>query len=356
MSRIKISPLYTLTSIARSRVARTISTIVLGGSTVALGAILWTSAMSTPRTAEQQPVVARAIPIAEPTPTPKTEPHNAPIVEEQPAETVVVDEKKIELAMPHEEEDETDYLALAHDQMDGGEMEKAFTSLRKHLFDHEPTAEIMLDLGRVGRQIKEYEVAVEALDRAAALDSRNADVQLELARVHLDAGDADKARVHAKEAIHLDPENAMAWNVAGRIAMKQSEWARGEAALKRAVELNPTNGMIHNNLGLLYLYTSRADDAVDALETAVELFGDDSPYFVYNNLGLAHEMAKDYEDARDAFEEALAKNPTYSRARVNLRRVLTTIAQREEDKTFETAKGVDPNEASDGEDTSSLRE
>jgi Flp pilus assembly protein TadD len=105
--------------------------------------------------------------------------------------------------------------------------------------------------------------------------------------------------------------------------------------------------MIHNNLGLLYVSMKKPEQAVDALETAVELFGDEVPHYVFNNLGLAYEAAGDLEDARDAFEQALAANPTYSRARVNLERVLTAIAAQPPAPEPEPAAGhaaVDPND------------
>jgi tetratricopeptide (TPR) repeat protein len=107
----------------------------------------------------------------------------------------------------------------------------------------------------------------------------------------------------------------------------------------KALELDPMNPLIHNNAGLLFLHTKQGGRAVDSLETAVELYDNQAPAFVYNNLGLAHEQVGHYEEAREAFEEALLVSPFYARAKVNLRRIETTIASISEQNAFQTAQG-----------------
>lgn len=250
---------------------------------------------------------------------------------------VASEHPKVALPIPHDEEDQTNYYEVAQLMTDQGDIKGAFDALRKHIYKSEPTAEVLLNIGRFGRQLGEHAVAEQALMDAAALEAKNADVQTELARVLLEVGELDDARMHARQAIRINPDDAIAWNVAGRVAMQQREWARAEGAYRRALELDPMNAMVHNNIGLLYIYTSRSSDAVDSLETSVELFGENVPSFAYNNLGLAHEMAGNYEEARDAFEEAVTVNPQYARAAVNLKRVLSTIATREEKASYQTA-------------------
>lgn len=252
------------------------------------------------------------------------------------ADAMTVASERPQIALPHEDA-ETNQLEVAQLMTDQGDIKGAYDSLRKHIYKNEPTAEVLLNIGRFGRTLGEHAVAEQALLDAAQLEPANAEIQTELARTLLDVGELEEARVHARQAIRLDPDNATAWNLAGRVAMKQSEWARAEGAYRRALELDPMNAMVHNNMGLLYIYTARAADAVDSLETAVELFGETVPSFVYNNLGLSHEMAGNYEEARDAFEEAVAINPQYARASVNLKRVLGTIDALEEKTSFQTA-------------------
>lgn len=262
------------------------------------------------------------------------------------AEPTTVKAARPIIPLAHDDK-ETDFLAKGAEAVLAGELDAALVSLRKHLFDHAPTAEVLVEIGRLARQTDDAALAEQALMDAGALAPTSAEVQLELARVLLDVGRPDEARTHARQALRLDPENGSGWNLAGRIAMAQSAWARAESALRRAVELDPMNPMIHNNLGLLYIYTHKGDDAVDSMETAVELFDDDAPHFVLNNLGLAHELAGNLESAEEAFEQALVVNPTYSRARVNLERVARALEAEAEDDGFDTATGPEATPAAE---------
>lgn len=280
-----------------------------------------------------EPVHMDTVPSASEAPQPIEAPQAK--VEEQKQEETKIESERPQVALATEETE--DFMAVARLATDQGDLKLAFDALRKHIYKTEPTAEVLLNIGRFGRQLGEHAVAEQALLDAAQLDPTSSDTQTELARVLLEVGELEEARLHARQAIRLNADDSQAWNVAGRVAMKQSEWARAEGAFRRALELDPMSSMIHNNMGLLYVYTARAPDAIDSLETAVELFGENVPYFVYNNLGLAHEMAGNYEEARDAFSEAVAVNPTYARGSVNLKRVMSTIAMLEEKAAYQTA-------------------
>lgn len=308
---------------------------VFGGIAITASALLWpTQASLRERIHAKAPIEVSAIEVADATEavtpvevTSTVEAVVAPVpveVEAQPVAGI-----RPVVALQHADQ-KTDFVELALDQIDRGDLEGAFNSLRKHIYDNEPTPELLREIGVLGRQAGELAVAEQALLDAGALDPYDAGIQIEMARLHVKAGDLGEARTAARQAIRIDGENAMAWNLAGRVAMGESHWQRAEAAFRRAAQLDPTNPMIRNNLGLLFVKARRGTAAVDALETAVELFDDEVPHFVYNNLGLAYEMKNDLENARDAYEQALVANPLYSRARLNLERALTAIAQLEQ--------------------------
>ena len=225
------------------------------------------------------------------------------------------------------EEKEVDYLERSESQLETGNIRQAYNSLRKHLFVNPPTSEVLYQVAILGRELKDYTVAKEALLNAAVIDPENSEIQVELARVHIAKKDYQAARMSIRRALRIDVDNAMAWNVAGRIAMMQYHWQRAENAFRQAIAIAPTHPMMYNNLGLLYVKMSEGEQAVDALEASVELFGEETPYFVYNNLGLAYEKTEAFEDARDAFELAIKTNPRYTRARINLDRTLIQLAE-----------------------------
>ena len=247
---------------------------------------------------------------------------------------------EVELAIAHADEG-VDYDAKARALMADGKRKQALVALRKHLHTAEATPGSLLVLGQLARQTKQYSLAEAALERGIQGDPNRVDLPVELARVHLAAGDGKKAERASRRAIRVARDDAPAWNQLGRAAMAQSRWELAEIAFGRSVHLDPVDGMTHNNFGLLYVYRKNGKKAVEHLERAVELLDEDAPYFVFNNLGLAHELSGQHEEARDAFAEALLLNPFYTRAKVNLDRVVKRLEAVDLESGFDTAKSVD---------------
>lgn len=315
-----------------------------GGLALAGGVMLTIAALHD----EARTEVAEVKPVPDPDP-PSPEGHVAigpeiqitrtvePTPDEVTLEPTELEVKTPQVALAHED-DETDFLAEADSAMTKGELATAFEALRKHLYKNDPTATVLVRLGRIGRELGELAIAEEALQDAGHLKPENPEAQVELARLYMDTKDLEKARFAARQAIRLDKQNATAWNVAGRAALASSEFERAEIAFRRAVELDPSDPMLHNNLGLLYIMTKRGTDAVDSLEASAELYGEQVPTYVLNNLGLAYELASRLDESMETFERAVMQDPTYSRAQVNLRRIEKVIAAAEEAKSVSVAE------------------
>jgi tetratricopeptide (TPR) repeat protein len=347
----------------QQRTTKILTGLILGGSIIGVTALV----LSAPDASERVATASVEAPVVEEIAWRQDFEAPAPILEAEPEPTAeaAIDEVLPEpepapaVAIMHEVEG-FDFEKQANEMMVDGDLRGAFTALRKHLFKNDPTPDVLLHVGQLGRQLDEFAVAEQALMDAAALDTTRGDVQTELARVRLERGeDLDGARHAAREAIRIDPRDPIAWNVAGRIAMAQSEWHRAAEAFDESLDLDPTNAIVHNNAGLNYLFMKRGPDAVDAIETAIDLYDGDAPHFVFNNLGLAYELTGAFEESREAFEEALLMNPFYARAKLNLKRIEKTIASLEAENAFETAKGITPEDIEDeivedemfGEDT-----
>lgn len=324
------------------RTERSLIAAGLCGVAVATAALLWPVPPAPPRISATPIVVPLEAPAA------NADPVDGGAASPEPVEGAAIEIQAARPIIPIAHEDqETNFLAQADEQIDDGDLKSAFESLRKHIYNHEPTAKVLLQIGRLGFELRELAIAEQALLDAGALAPEDADIAIERGRVLLEGGDLKDARAAARQAIRIDRENPSAWNLAGRVAMAESNWERSESAFQKAVELDPTDPMIHNNLGLLYVMMKKPALAVDALEASAELYGDDVPYFVHNNLGLAYEAAGRLEDAQDAFESAAVANPDYARAQVNLRRVLKTLAMRVETEARERrTAGLDPSEDS----------
>ncbi|MGF1511151.1 MAG: tetratricopeptide repeat protein [Myxococcota bacterium] len=224
------------------------------------------------------------------------------------------------------EEMARDYLFAAEQAIMAGHLDEALTALRMHLHGHEESASLMLRIGRLARELRQWDLSERALDRAIELDPLGADLHLELGLLHLARERFDMAQTSAEEAVELAPEDPAAWNLLGRVALNQSRWEPAEFAFRRAAELEPTNGFYLNNLGLLYVMRRMGPEAESALRASVEMFEGHPPRYVHNNLGLALELQDELEQALQAFADALAVDPSYIRAQVNLRRVRDAFA------------------------------
>jgi Flp pilus assembly protein TadD len=308
--------------------------VAIAGAATALAAAFWPAQEDLQGKAPAKPVTVQ---VAKPGPTAapiQIAPSPDPVETATHAEAA---EPKPTLAIEHHDAD-VDYRKIAAERLADDDSKEAFVALRKYLFDHAATSEDLIELVRIGRELKEFDIADLAVAELEKSGPLTEEIVLETARLRFAQGDLDAAAKAAKKAIKLDSEDGAAWNLAGRIAMEKSQWERAEMAFRRAAGLEPTDGMIHNNLGLLYIHMKRGEDAVEAMQATVDLF-DDVPDFVYNNLGLAYEQNGRLEDARDAFEKALAENPDYSRAQANLDRVVAEIEDFDEHENLPPPKG-----------------
>ncbi len=346
-----------------TRLEKVLVGLVAGGGVIATLAVMWPSQedlqihASSPARATRMNTATQVAPamqvatvVAPAAPVNTVDAGTTEVAGKRPLIAVQDDEPVAEDEIEEPGDGPTDYESVALKDLDRGDVESAFTNLRKHLYRHEPTAEVLLQIGRLGRQLKELAVAEQALLDAGALDPSDAEIPVELGRIYLDSGALQDARWQARQAIRLDKNNTAAWNLAGRVAMAESEWQRAEQAFRQAAGLVPTDAMVHNNLGLLYIHMGRGAAAVDSLETSVALFDAEVPDFVYNNLGLAYELNKQIEDAREAYHLALAANPDYAKARVNMERVNKMEVTQTQTQTQTATKATDADDVPTDDD------
>ncbi|HVO29708.1 MAG TPA: tetratricopeptide repeat protein, partial [bacterium] len=96
-------------------------------------------------------------------------------------------------------------------------------------------------------------------------------------------------------------------------------------ASEEAIARGSDSPWTFNNIGYAYLVLGKTDDAVRELEKAVSFDTGVTPS-IWNNLGLAYEKKGELADAANAYRAALAGNPGYVKAKVNLKR-LTEVAR-----------------------------
>ncbi len=193
---------------------------------------------------------------------------------------------------------------------------------------------------------KLYADAFSLYQRIRVIEGPSAEVEVALARIWDAWRDHVEAQQHAERAVRLDPSSAMALDTLARIFLHKSEVSRARSTFSRALLLAPDDPLLLGNIGYCYLLEGewakarvylersvRIDDsivetrnnlgvALASLHDSVGAFGHfaaaGGPAAAHNNLGVVYLGNGQWEAAADEFRSALAIEPRYERAEVNL--------------------------------------
>jgi len=113
----------------------------------------------------------------------------------------------------------------------------------------------------------------------------------------------------------VNPATQRAFDDASR-ALRSGRVDEAERAYRAIAQASPELGGPHANLGVIYRQAGKVDDAVRELETAVKLSPRQPIYL--NQLGIAYRQQGQFAKARDAYQRALAQDPGYAGAMLNL--------------------------------------
>jgi TolB-like protein/Tfp pilus assembly protein PilF len=177
--------------------------------------------------------------------------------------------------------------------------------------------------------VEGYHLAVEAYQKAVALDPGYAAAYAGLAFGELYAGDyaataeenaatRQRALVAADKAVALAPELADGYDARGWLRSSVTwDWTGGQADFEKALALEPGNAATQRRYGLLLLNLDRMAEAIAATRKAIGL--DPLSAAAWNNLGTMYYVNPDqFGEAREALNRALAINPESSFANNNL--------------------------------------
>ncbi|HSN13357.1 MAG TPA: tetratricopeptide repeat protein, partial [Anaeromyxobacteraceae bacterium] len=112
--------------------------------------------------------------------------------------------------------------------------------------------------------------AAKALERAIALDPKDAFPRHEIAGVLMDEGDYRGAISHLREVVGLEPGSFEAWLDLGICYAQKGFYAEAERAYGEARGLKPDDLLLNYNLSALYSLWGKPPEALDALRRALE--------------------------------------------------------------------------------------
>lgn len=103
---------------------------------------------------------------------------------------------------------------------------------------------------------------------------------------------------------------------AGALYERQGHYVQAAEQYRKAIELNPGFPGAYGRLGLCYTKLRQFGPAVEVLTKAAQL--QPKSAIIWNNLGFAQLAAGNDVAAESSFGKAIAINPTYERARMNM--------------------------------------
>ncbi len=186
----------------------------------------------------------------------------------------------------------------------------------------------MMNEGVGYAQQRRYPEAVEAFERAAAIDPTNAQAFFNLAMVHMEMHKYDRAKEDLQRAISVDDANAVYHEKLGVVAMRLEDWNGAKQAFEKAIEKNP-------NLFKAYFRLARVLEKLDDDQGALERYTqaiEKGPRFVqaYVALGRLYADLGYLDEAAQVLQEGLKVAPEGSEDQARLHHLLGTVYQQQE--------------------------
>lgn len=165
----------------------------------------------------------------------------------------------------------------------------------------------------------DHERAVEAFERALALDPTHVKSYLNLARVLLEVDRPAEALARIDSAIGFDSLSNVAYRLRGLALDGLDRVDEAIDSYQHALTLDEKDVWSMNNLGVLYLDVGWPDEALYPLARAVSL--DSTQAVFFNNLGMALEQTGRWARAAEVYRQAVAVDSTHAKAVANLARI-----------------------------------
>ncbi|MXY83741.1 MAG: tetratricopeptide repeat protein, partial [Gemmatimonadetes bacterium] len=190
-------------------------------------------------------------------------------------------------------------------------------------------------LGRCYLQVGQYEQAREAAHAGLARDANDPELYdllgaIEMTRAFAEArySDTDVALNAFQRAIELDPQRATTHYNLGLVYSYRDSAHRAECAYLAALQVDSTLAPAHKKLGLYYRRQGTLDQALSHLQRAVQYAPEDAE--AHFHRGLLLRAQGHYDQAVEALERAAELNPYSPQVHFNLSQLYLRTGQREQ--------------------------
>ena len=201
-------------------------------------------------------------------------------------------------------------------------------------------------LGNLLVAAHQSEAAIEAFDRALALDANFMDTYVGLFRLHQQAGQTDAALEVMRRASDADPRFITAYIQSGQLLAGLERWDDAIEAFERVFAIPaseakvlgmvPSQNVYRNRLyysagaWLAWLYLQHAEDTEKALQAAqiATRYQPADPNLL-DTIAWSHYRRGEFEQAREILEETVKRAENMASAHYHLAAVLTKLGERD---------------------------
>jgi len=141
----------------------------------------------------------------------------------------------------------------------------------------------------------DYDAAVEALDRAAAVIPEEAELYLMLGDGFMMAEENERGIRMLRRAVELDPKSARAHALLGRALVTDQQFEEALPELERALKLDPRNTEAWYGKGLALASLNRPNEAIEAMKRTLAI--DPDYNIAYVVLSTAYEQSGRHDEA-----------------------------------------------------------
>ena len=161
--------------------------------------------------------------------------------------------------------------------------------------------------------------AIEAAQRALAIDRFNRAALVNLGTARGETGDIDGQEREARRLLAIDAASAAGWLNLGTALLRRGDLDGADAALLRAAALDPSSARAEIYLSWLAAQRGDRGEALDRARRATTIDPNDAE--AWKRLGVELAAAGNRDGAREAWEKALVARPDDPGALENLRRL-----------------------------------
>lgn len=237
------------------------------------------------------------------------------------------------------------YLRLAEAHISSKEFEMAVDTLQKALKVQPGVREVMKALARVYMLDQDFGKAEQQLQEMVALDRKDIVALADLGDFYLGRGQDDKAIEIYTQIKTTAIDNPLSYLKLSQVALRKNDLPGALKILLQGYKLQSGSPYLLNSLVFVYLRQNDFASAINICQKRLQEKADD--YVIMNLLAKVYAAKKDFSKAEELLLQVIAKEPLWSTAHDTLAKLYLTQGKIVEAiQKFEGMLAANPNEIS----------